>query len=188
MTDINNPFDDFVRMRPALGRFLAARGAQRSEVDDLLQDMFLRLGKVDGSVVDIQAYLYRMANNLMLDLRRSAARRGGRERAWTGAQSHDVVEIDQRPSAEDILLARERLGAVQRAIAALPDRTVDIFRRYRLGGEAQKEIAADLGLSVSSIEKHLQRAYRVVVAARATYDADADEPRRHSDEGDDRGD
>lgn len=178
----------FIELRPALARFLTARGAQAAEAEDLLQDLYLKLGDTAaGPIAEPRAYLYRMANNLMIDLRRSSARRSTREQAWTSTQSGDGLEIDPRPSAEDSLLARDRLRLVETAINALPDRTSDIFRRYRLRGDAQKVIAADLGLSVSAVEKHLQRAYRVIVDARVRYDADLADPQRHSGEGETRG-
>jgi FixJ family two-component response regulator len=40
----------------------------------------------------------------------------------------------------------------------------------------QKQIAAELGISVSAVEKHLQKAYLTVVEARSQLDADADLP------------
>ncbi|CAM3196640.1 RNA polymerase subunit sigma-70 [Sphingomonas antarctica] len=179
----------FIDLRPALARFLAARGAQAAEAEDLLQDLYLKLGEATiGPVAEPRAYLYRMANNLMLDLRRSAARRAGREEAWTDAGLGAQRDMDPQPSAEDALLARERLTVVTNVLAALPERTRDVFRRYRLGGEPQKDIAADLAISVSAVEKHLQRAYRAVVEARAALDADLVAPRRLMGERDRHGD
>ena len=61
--------------RAALLRFLRARGAG-TDGEDLLQDMWMKLQEKDiGPVADPLPYLYRMANNLMLDRYRSGARR-----------------------------------------------------------------------------------------------------------------
>lgn len=172
----------FLQQRPALLRYLAARRLAPDEAQDLLQDLYVKLAAgTPGPVGEPRAYLYRMAENLLLDRRRAATRRSGREQAWTAAQLGPSGDADDRPSAEQVLIGRERLAAVTRALAALPERTVQIFRRYRIDGVAQKEIAAELGISLSAVEKHLQKAYRVAVEAQAALDADSPPPRRPQD-------
>lgn len=174
----------FEANRRALNRFLAARGASPHEVDDILQDVFLKLGKLPtGPIADPLAYLYRMADNLFLDARRSRNRRTAREEAWTGVR-HGIGEIDDQPSAEDQLIARERLNLVQQALARLPERTLFIFRRFRLDEIGQRQIAAEVGITVSAVEKHLQRAYRTLVEARSELDADVAAVCRPINEGD----
>jgi RNA polymerase sigma-70 factor (ECF subfamily) len=170
--------------RRALNRFLAARGASPHEAEDILQEVFLKLGKLPtGPIADPLAYLYRMADNLLLDARRSRTRRSAREEAWTAAR-HGIGEIDNQPSAEDQLIARERLNLVRQALGRLPERTLYIFRRFRLDEIGQRQIAAELGITVSAVEKHLQRAYRALFDARSAIDADVAVARRPTTEGD----
>lgn len=142
-----------------------------------MQDLFVKLeSHPTGPVTDARAYLFRMADNLLLDRRRSAGRRASREEAWV--EAHFGSEVDDCPSAEQLTMARQDLAIVSRALAALPARTVDIFRRFRIDEIPQKQIAAELGISVSAIEKHLHKAYHVLVEARALLDADAEPPQR----------
>lgn len=124
-----------------------------------------------------------MTANLLVDRRRTAVHRANRERLWTEAQLGPEKEIDERPSVEQELAAREELRIVTEAIATLPERTADILRRYRIDGDGQRAIAADLGISLSAVEKHLQRAYRVVVEAQARLDKDAAQSGRSGAEG-----
>jgi RNA polymerase sigma-70 factor (ECF subfamily) len=167
--------------RPALLRFMAARRVPPDEAEDLVQDLFVKLeSQAVGPVAEPRAYLYRMLDYLLLDRRRSAARRARREEAWTAAASGSALEVDDRPSAERLLIDRERLDRVASALGALPERSLLIFTRYRIDSVPQKVIAADLGISVSAVEKHLQRAYRVLVDLRPLLDEDVPPPRRLS--------
>jgi RNA polymerase sigma factor (sigma-70 family) len=161
----------FTANRAALLRYLRARGAG-DEADDLLQDLWLKLGGgSDVAVLDPLAYLYRMAHNLMLDRRRATVRRQRREEHYLG---EGAGEADDAPAAERVLIARERLRHVDRALAALGARTDFIFRRYRVEGVAQRDIAAELGITLSAVEKHLKKAYRAVAAAQTALQAEDD--------------
>jgi len=165
--------------RAALLRFLTARRVPHDEAEDLLQDLFVKLNTQPvGAVAEPRAYLYRMLDNLLLDRRRSARRRAAREEAWQVTCSGAGADVDDRPSAERQLIDRERLALVSSALAALPARTLLVFRRYRIDGASQREIAAELEISVSAVEKHLQRAYRALVGIRKRLDEDAAGPRR----------
>jgi len=149
----------FLAERPMLARLLAARLGGPDDAEDALQDMWLKLDQfVDRPVADPAAYLFRMAANLAADRRLSAARRGARDTGWMEAQS----EADDIPDIERTLIAREQLRQVEAALDALPERTRTAFRMFRLEGRPQREIAGTLGISVSGVEKLLQRAYRQI--------------------------
>lgn len=173
----------FLEYRAALLRFLLARRVPADEAEDILQDLFVKLeGLTPGPVAEPRAYLYRMAENLLHDRRRSAGWRTSREEAWVAAQLGSTREADGSPSAERTLIAREELKLMSDALAALPDRTLQIFRHYRLAGLRQREIADEMGISVSSVEKHLRRAYEVVVEARESLVAENSPRLRPRDE------
>src|SRR5207253_10166719 len=162
----------FEANRNALRRCLSARRVQPDEIEDILQELFLRLRTTpSGPISDPLAYLYRMVDNLVIDLRRSQARRTTRELAWMATHRGDG-EADRQPSAEESLIAKERLNLIRQTLLGLPERTLLIFRRFRLEGVTQRQIAAELGISVSAVEKHLQRAYRVLLEARSKIDED----------------
>jgi RNA polymerase sigma-70 factor (ECF subfamily) len=165
--------------RPALLRYFIARRVPPDEAEDILQDLVVKLAShASGPVAEPRAYLYRMAENLLFDRARSEGRRRGREKAWVAAQAGATLEADDRPSPEQALIARERLALVSAALAALPERTLLAFRRYRIDGMPQRQIAGELGISLSAVEKHLQKAYQVVVETRKRLDADTHCPQR----------
>jgi RNA polymerase sigma-70 factor (ECF subfamily) len=162
----------FLTMRPSLVRFLALRGASPEEAEDLAQDLFIKAGHAEERPIgEPSAYLYKMADNLFLDRRRSALRRQRREEDWADQVGGFDAEVG-RTDADQQLSMRHELILIEEALSSLPDRTADIFRRFRVDGERQKAIAIELGISVSAVEKHLQRAYDVVLRAKAQLDAD----------------
>jgi RNA polymerase sigma-70 factor (ECF subfamily) len=77
-----------------------------------------------------------------------------------------------------VLIASQHLHLLQGVIDAMPERTATIFRLFRLENVPQKTIAADLGISVSAVEKHLARAYLDILHARRKFDEEA-APSRH---------
>ena len=150
--------------RAPLLRFLRARGSG-DDAEDILQELWLKVERLEaeGPIADPRAYLFRMADNLMHDRVRANMRRTNREHAWTET-GFDPAGRDETPSAERMLVARQRLRRVELALATLGERTQAIFRRFRIEGVTQSRIAQEQGISVSAVEKHLQRAYRVVAA------------------------
>ncbi|MGN6496432.1 MAG: RNA polymerase sigma factor [Tsuneonella sp.] len=158
-------------MRPTIERFMQARGCDRSEAEDLVQDLFLKVGELrTGPIANPRAYLFRMAANLVLDARRGRRRQQSREDSWVRARYGFELDRAAEPSPEASAISHDLLARVQAAIGAMPARTAEVLRLYRLEGLPQKEIAQQLGLSLSAIEKHLQRAYRALADIRQTLD------------------
>ncbi|MEM9017796.1 MAG: sigma-70 family RNA polymerase sigma factor [Verrucomicrobiota bacterium] len=101
--------------------------------------------------------LFMMVRNLMLDLRRR--RRVRREETMDPAILAARVEEDSAIGSEaDRIELRERVYALEKAIAELPERCREVFILHRFGGMKYSEIADHLGISQSTIEKHMKRA------------------------------
>ncbi len=152
--------------RRRLLRFLAARGAG-DDAEDLLHDLWQRVAAGPGHpVADPMSYLFRAAENLIRDRRRSAVSRERRQFDW-----HETsISPQEEPQGERVLIARERLREANAALAALGPRVEQVFRRYRLEGVGQAVIARELGISLSSVEKDLQKAYRALAQVKARLD------------------
>ena len=154
--------------RARLLRFLAARGAG-DEAEDVLHDLWQRVSVAPAQpVADPVAYLFRAAENLMRDRRRSAVSRERRQMHW-----HEAGPApEEEPLGERVLIARERVRQAEAMLAGLGPRVDRVFRRYRLDGVGQAAIARDLGVSLSSVEKDLQKAYRALAELKAQFDAE----------------
>ena len=141
--------------RPALKRFFGKRARQPADVEDLVQDVLLRLA-VRGdwdSIGQPEAYLMRTATNVWRDyLRKKETRAEDGHEEFT--EGHKWAEHGPPDEVEGI----ESVDAVLRALAELPERTRQVFVLCRVEGIRQKSVARRLGVSVSAVEKHMIRA------------------------------
>lgn len=160
----------FLANRETLRRFLIARGAG-DDADDLLQELWLKISRADsGPIAAPMSYLYRAANTLMIDRFRSARQSGIRDADWAESQSGAVSGVSDTPSVERIIQSRQAAAKVEEALASLPERATLIFRRSRIDGLTQREIAAQLGVSISTVESDLRSVYRALAELRERLD------------------
>lgn len=163
--------DHYLRQRDALARFLRARLGPGADVEDLLQDVYLRVvtADADADIQNPRAYLYRLASNLLLDRARSRRQAAARDDAWR--QVNHVVgaaeDVADLPSAEDVVAGRQRLAALLETLKTLPPKTQRVFRMHKFEGLGYAAVAAELEISRSSVEKHMMDALRVLVRTAA---------------------
>lgn len=153
--------------RANLVRVFAARLRSVAEAEDLIQDLFLRIQALDDLDVegDGSALLFRMANNLMLDRLRSQVRTGARDESWRSLQGVTLGEdqVADIPSAEDVVAARQRLGMMMATLQTLPPQVARAFTLHKLDGLSHAETAAAMGVSRSSVEKHVSAAIKALM-------------------------
>jgi RNA polymerase sigma-70 factor (ECF subfamily) len=151
--------------RAQLIRFLESHGAGDA-AEDLFQELWMRVTqRPTGPISNPLAYLYRAANNLMVDRYRAERQSRVRDQAWVEARGA-AEDMAPDPTAEETMLAREELGRMDAALAALGERVSLCFRCFRLDGMPQKQIAVELGVSLSTVESDLRRAYAALLLVR----------------------
>lgn len=152
----------FLDNRDKLLRFLRARGAGDA-AEDLVQEVWLRIAAArPGPIAAPLAYLMRTADLLMIDRFRSARQAGARDREWTEATAGDPPGVSAEPSAERRMAAAQEAAEVLALLDRLGPRVAATFRRHRIEGAAQKVIAAETGVSLSTVESDLRTAYRAL--------------------------
>ncbi|MFJ3450739.1 RNA polymerase sigma factor [Pseudomonas sichuanensis] len=128
---------------------------------DLVQDSFLRLAEQQhvDRIDNAQAYLYRTAHNLMVDHVRQQQRRK------TDLVPHEALEsiIEDGPGLDEQAARIQHLRRLQAILETLPERTRQVFRLNRLEGMTHAEVARHLGISDSSVQKHLAKALAYVM-------------------------
>lgn len=140
---------------PALRTWLSRRSLGDLDVDDVVQEAYAKLimlSSVD-TIRDHRSYLYQVAKSVVAD----HARR--RKIVTIAANEIDLrsVPIDQ-PSVYEIVCSREELHRLATAIAALPEPTRTVFKLRRVDQMPQREIAEQMRMPESSVEKHISRA------------------------------
>lgn len=162
----------FLEHREKLLRFLRARGAGEA-AEDLVQEVWLKIARTPpGPVASPLSYLFRTADMLMIDRFRSNRQAGARDRDWTDLNAGDPPGVSHEPSAERRVAAAQEAARVLAMLEALGSRVAQVFRRHRIDGLPQKEVAGEFGVSLSTVESDLRTAYRAL----ADYQARHKEP------------
>jgi RNA polymerase sigma factor (sigma-70 family) len=145
-----------VRYGGVLKRYFEKRLRVAADVDDLVQEVFVRLAhRPDlASIERIDGYIFQVAANILRD----RARRQAARRVSLHDQYDDELHSTEDFSPERVLLGREQLARLTAALNQLPARTRHVFVLCRFEGMKQNEIAAHLKLSVSGVAFHLARA------------------------------
>jgi RNA polymerase sigma-70 factor (ECF subfamily) len=109
-----------------------------------------------------RAYLFQVATNLSVDhLRRRQLHY--RFLNFEKSQVEDGEQADINAtgaSPEQIVSARERLEAIYLAVDELPFKVKQAFLMHRRSGLSYSEIAEQLDVSVSSVEKYILQALK----------------------------
>ena len=129
------------------------------DVDDIVQEAFLRIStqRVTDRPDNPRGFLFRIARNLVFDtLRRNRVRRHYAESQAVDPGLQGAVGT--MTSAESEASAREELTIVVRAIDELPPQCRRVFLLQRQEDLSYAEIAEELGISVSMVQKHMSKA------------------------------
>ena len=149
--------------RMELLRFLVARCGEIGEAEDCLHDLWLRIAGMRGGVItQPRAYLFRMANNVVLDRRRGQTRAMARDRGWIEADGTILADAapDPAPRADEALIDAEDTARLLRAMAQLPAGAGRALHLHRIEEHPQADVARIMGISRSGVEKHIATALR----------------------------
>jgi RNA polymerase sigma-70 factor (ECF subfamily) len=146
----------FRAQSPQLLRFLSRR-TRPEDAADLLQEAFLRLMRLfvgRAPPVRPEAYLQTIVGNLLRDRSRRRLLRG--EIPLELPEGQQVVDPAPGPAA--YLEAREMLRAYEASLLTLKPKTREVFLLHRIQGLTYGEIAVEVGLTVSGVEKQMMKA------------------------------
>jgi len=129
-----------------LFRYLCRAAGQADVARDLTQDVFVRVSRATvptASRSEVQAWLFRIARNLVIDHHRRS------QRAREAVQADLVAH---RPASQDVTLA------VNAALATLSDLDRDVFLMREVAGLGYEEIAKACDISPGGVRSRIHRA------------------------------
>ncbi len=146
-----------------LVRYLSRRVSD-ADADDLAQEAFLRMHKVQQSsgLGNARAFLFKTANNLMVDQIRRERVHLRFINAEMPALADDDISEEGAPSAERTASAEEELTLLYAAMDNLPDKVRRAFLLHRQHDMSYAQIAKEMGVSTSMVEKYIVRALRLL--------------------------
>ena len=157
----------FRRYYPRLHRFVCKYIADEAAASDAVQTCFMRLWERRSMLVggSLQSMLYTMLRNECLNsLKHTAIVEGYARQAQSVADTESLYNADFLGAADHQLLYDELQLSIDRALDTLPQRTADIFRMSRYESLKNREIAQQLGISTTAVEKHISKALKTIAA------------------------
>jgi RNA polymerase sigma-70 factor, ECF subfamily len=139
------------RLRP----YVARRVASAADVDDIVQEIFVKMQRGLGDLRDGErfgAWVYRVAQRVIIDSMRARSRRP----LVSGVEVTEAGISETREDADDTL--QTDLGdCVALFVARLPSPYREAITLTELEGLTQKDAAEMLGISVSGMKSRVRR-------------------------------
>ncbi|WP_413664471.1 RNA polymerase sigma factor [Microbulbifer sp. EKSA008] len=153
----------FTEHGQALVRFVSRIVKSPDDAEDIAQHAYLRLQKLsdEKELENPRAYLYQIANNLAVD----QLRRGKLHVEYVSQQ----IPMEGEPYTDDhadhqsperLLAARQQLQSIYETMDKLPLKCRQAFLLHRTRGLSYSEIAKEMNISVSSVEKYILQALK----------------------------
>ena len=149
-------YEAYARHESSLKRFIGRFLRSSPDIEDIAQEAFLRAYAVERTrpIEQPKSFLFRIAKHVAL----SQLTRKSRQITDYIEDSEDSAVIQVESSAEDEISARQTLGLHCEAVAELAPQCRQVYLLRKVHGFSHKEIAEQLGIAVSTVEKHLMKA------------------------------
>ncbi|MEM9102386.1 MAG: RNA polymerase sigma factor [Pseudomonadota bacterium] len=150
-------------------QFLSRRTGSQSLAADLVHDLYLKLSHMseNRSVDNNRGYLFSMAANLATDHERVENRRRQLLQQASGSVWLEADEL----SPERHMIADAELAFLADEVAKLEPRCRKVFYLNRYENQSQAEIAAQLGIGLTTVFKDLKVAMTALMKARRRFHA-----------------
>lgn len=144
------------RERRRLLSFIKQRVGDEGDAEDILQDVFFELVeayRLMKPIEQVGAWLYRVARNRIID--RFRKKRPASEVPLNAAEEDTLVLEELLPSPDagpEAIYARSvLLEELAEALEELPKEQRDVFVAHEMDGRSFKQLAAETGVSVSTL-------------------------------------
>ena len=145
----------------ALRHWLLRLGVKAHELDDIIQDVYCRLLRLESvdHIEDARAYLFRAARNVLLE----QVRKSKIVSIMTVQNLDELGVADLGPSPESAASSRAELTRVLALIGELPERCRQVFELRKVHGLSQAETAKALRISENIVEKETAKGLMLIL-------------------------
>lgn len=143
----------FLKYERSIKRVIGRIVRSRDTVDDLAQDVFLRVVAAEqtSQIANAKAYIFEAARNAA----RTERTRSTRVVVAAVEEAISLFLPDSALSAEAVTIGQERLQLFCEAMDQLPPQCRKAFVMCKVQGRSYREISVALGISESTVEKHI---------------------------------
>lgn len=137
---------------------VASTIAPPKEIEDIVQETYVRICEMSNEehIQSPRSFMYRIVKNLALDhVKRAEHRLSISLDDNQDADIQDWLEQASEDSTFNTVASKEEFELFCRAVRQLPIQCRRVFILKKVYGYSQKEIAADLDISESTVEKHI---------------------------------
>ncbi len=152
--------DEILVHEQALVHYLARHWPRREDIPDLRQDIYARVYAAAGKALPLQpkAFLFATARHLLTD----RVRRGKVVSIEPMGDLEPLNVLVDDVSPERWCGGRQVLKRLSDAFDHLPDRCREVVWLRRVEHLSQKEVAARLGITEKTVEKHIAKGMRLI--------------------------
>ncbi|MFA5630625.1 MAG: RNA polymerase sigma factor [Porticoccaceae bacterium] len=143
----------FVESQTVLKRFLRRFSSNAHDIEDICQETILRALEAERTkeITAPRAFLFGISKNIV---RKKLDRESKR--------LVDLIEdltpqeyVDTGPSLEECVDSQRQMARFAEAVRALPRQCQKVFVLKKVYGHSHQEISKELGISISTVEKHV---------------------------------
>lgn len=166
--------DSILPHEPALRAWLRGRLGGRMEVDDVVQETYALLAALPdvGHVLNPRAYFFRAAQSVVLqNLRRARI-----VSIESVAEMDRLLVVPDERSPERHANSHQELRLIATLLASLPPKCREAFALRKVEGLSQREVALRMGVSENTVEKHVGKGLRILLAVFGRSDASVVQP------------
>jgi len=151
---------EILPLEPMLERYLRRNWRDQSEVQDIRQDVYVRIYGSAGRERPLNAkcFLFQVARNLMIDrLRRKNVVVFD---SFADFEAMDLAE--ELPDLESSMAAQQEVSVLQDALTKLPPRCREIITLRKIEGLSQRDVAKKMGITEDTVESQVARGMRLL--------------------------
>ncbi|HJP49813.1 MAG TPA: sigma-70 family RNA polymerase sigma factor [Pseudomonadales bacterium] len=146
----NQLLEVYVSCRDALVRSVLKMRARQEDVDDILQETYLRTLHANDKkpITSLKGYLFRVSRNLVLE------KLSHRSREIT-MEINDALPRVNEISVDRALHYKQKLEMFNDALRSLPEQKRSAILLRKFYGLSYREIARKMNVSIGSVEKYV---------------------------------